>query len=257
MVAMMNTPQDGGEGRRPGRDPVVVFIHGLFHGAWCWERVTNELAARGVAAAAVELPYTSYDDDLAAVHAAIQAAAGPVVLVGHSLGGGLVCAAGHAANVERLGFLSAMVVDAGQPVAERLAKHGVRPEYQGGSTPELAAGMGLTPDGLVTIDPAVAAAVFFSDCTAADVELATSKLRPASPSSVTGLPGDEPWRTKPSHYVFCTADRALPLEAQQAFAAGLSGAASSLDSSHSPFWSRPAEVAEIITGWVADTRVGR
>ena len=255
-VTMMNKSQVGGAGPS-GRDPVVVLIHGLFHGAWCWERVISELAARGVAATAVELPYTSYDDDLAAVHAVIAASAGPVVLVGHSLGGGLVCAAGTAATVERLGFLSAMVVDAGQPVAERLAKHGVRPEYQGGSTPELAAGLGLTPDGLVTIDPAVAAAIFFSDCTAADVGLATSKLRPASPSSVTGLPGDEPWRTKPSHYIFCTADRALPLEAQQAFAAGLSGTTSSLDSSHSPFWSRAAEVAEIITRWVADTRAGR
>jgi pimeloyl-ACP methyl ester carboxylesterase len=240
-----------------GPDPVVVLVHGAFHGAWCWARLIRELAARGVAASAVELPYTSYDDDVAAVRGAIAAAAdGPVVLVGHSLGGGVVCAAGNAANVARLGFLSAMVVDAGQPVAERLAKHGVRPEYLAGATPELTAGIGPTPDGQLAVDPMVAAATFFSDCDAADTELAVSRLRPMSPSSMTGLPCDEPWRAKPSHYIFCTGDQALPLEAQQAFAAGLSGPTHNLDSSHSPFWNRPAEVAEIIGGWVAQTRAG-
>lgn len=233
-----------------------VLVHGAFHGAWCWERVIRELTARNVTATAVELPYTSYDDDVATVHAAIEAAGRPVALVGHSLGGGLVCAAGGTANVARLGFVSAMVVGAGQSVPERLAAGGVAPEYLGGATPELAAGMGVTPDGRVTIDPAAAAAAFFSDCTAADVEAAVTRLRPVSPSSMTGLPCDEPWRNKPSSYIFCTRDRALPLEAQQAFAAGLSGTTHSLDSSHSPFWSRPAEVAEIITGWLADPRVG-
>jgi pimeloyl-ACP methyl ester carboxylesterase len=237
-----------------GCDPVVLLVHGAFHGAWCWERLIAELAGRGVTATAVELPYTSYDNDLATVRAAIGAAGAPVVLVGHSLGGGLVCAAGDDPRVVRLGYLCAMVVDANQPVPERLAKHQVRPEHQGGSTPELAAGMGLTADGWVTVDPAVAAATFFSDCAPADVELAVARLRPASPSSMTGLPAGEPWRTKPAGYIFTTEDRALPLEDQQAFAAGLTGPAHTLDSSHSPFWNRPAEVAEIVAGWVADAR---
>jgi pimeloyl-ACP methyl ester carboxylesterase len=248
-VSPSRPPQPSGSGG--DRDPVVVFVHGAFHGAWCWQRVIGELAARGVGAMAVELPYTSYEDDLAAVRAAVETAGAPVVLVGHSLGGGLVCAAGDLPEVIHLGYLCAMVVDAGQPVPERLAKHGVRPEHQGGSTPELAAGMGATPDGWIAVDPAVAAATFFSDCTPADTELAVAQLRPASPSSMTGLPAAEPWRTKPASYIFTTADRALPLEDQEAFAAGLTGSTHTLDSSHSPFWSRPAEVAEIITTWVA------
>jgi pimeloyl-ACP methyl ester carboxylesterase len=237
-------------------DPVVVLVHGAFHGAWCWMRLIPELAARGVAASAVELPYTSYEDDVAAVRSVIKATAGPIVLVGHSLGGGVVCAAGTEENVVSLGSLAAMVVDAGQPVAERLAKHGVRPEYLGGARPEVTAGIGLTQDGELAVDPVAAGTTFFSDCDEADTELAVSQLRSMSVSSMSGVPDGEPWRVKPAHYIFCTADQALPLEIQQAFAAGLSGSTHNVNSSHSPFWNRPAEVAEIIAGWVTGVRAG-
>jgi pimeloyl-ACP methyl ester carboxylesterase len=193
-------------------EPSLVLVHGAFHGAWCWERVVRHLAGRRIAATAVELPYTSYEDDLAAVLGAISAASGPVILVGHSLGGGLVCAAGGHPGVYRLGFLSAMVVDARQAVPERLAKHGVRAEYRSGATPELAAGMSVTSGAQIAVDREVAAAAFYSDCAADDAAAAVSRLRPASVSSMTGLPQSEPWREKPSSYVFCLQDRALPLD---------------------------------------------
>jgi pimeloyl-ACP methyl ester carboxylesterase len=35
--------------------PTILFIHGGFHGAWCWSKVLAFLAARGVSAAALDL----------------------------------------------------------------------------------------------------------------------------------------------------------------------------------------------------------
>lgn len=232
--------------------PAVVLVHGAYHGAWCWERVVRELDGRGVPNHAVELPYTSYEDDEAAVREAIEAAAAPVVLVGHSLGGGLVCAAGDHPGVVKLGFVTAMVVGARESVPGYLERQGVRPEYRSGA-PDVVPGIRVNADGWMWTHPAVAATTFFGGCSDEDVAFGLARLRPASPSSMSGVPRGEPWRTKPSGYVFCTRDRAVPLEVQRAFAAELSGPTHELAASHSPMFSHPRELAEIIASWADGT----
>ena len=52
----------------------VVLVHGSWHGAWCWDQVVDELTREGVSSVAVELPFTSYDDDVAAARTAIESA---------------------------------------------------------------------------------------------------------------------------------------------------------------------------------------
>ena len=53
------------------------------------------------------------------------------------------------------------------------------------------------------------------------------------------------WQTVPSTYVICEQDRAVPPAVQQAMAAR-AGTVHRLESSHSPFFSRPDEVAEVV-----------
>jgi hypothetical protein len=62
----------------------IVLVHGAWHGAWCWDAVVRELADRGSAAVAVELPLTGYPDDIAAVRQAIGEAGDDVILCAHS-----------------------------------------------------------------------------------------------------------------------------------------------------------------------------
>ncbi|AJC53177.1 alpha/beta fold hydrolase [Streptomyces sp. 769] len=33
----------------------VVLVHGFWHGSWCWSRVVEQLAARGVTSVALDL----------------------------------------------------------------------------------------------------------------------------------------------------------------------------------------------------------
>ncbi len=102
-------------------NPAFLFVHGAWHGAWTWNKVTPLLAASGYASIAIDLPRdglnakypaafyqrpidpeaygtepspiagSSQDDANAATLAAVDQAAalgnGKVVLVGHSLGG--------------------------------------------------------------------------------------------------------------------------------------------------------------------------
>src|SRR5258708_36080347 len=83
-------------------DPMSTYmlIHGAMHGAWCWERVIPLLQSSGRAVIAPDLPGHGADRTpraavtlahyVACVGKLLEAAAEPVVLVGHSMGGMVV-----------------------------------------------------------------------------------------------------------------------------------------------------------------------
>ena len=53
----------------------------------------------------------------------------------------------------------------------------------------------------------------------------------------------------PRHYITCAHDRAIPLAAQEEMIAALPGTVvHAMDTSHSPFYSQPAQLAKIING---------
>jgi pimeloyl-ACP methyl ester carboxylesterase len=69
-----------------------VLVHGAFHGAWCWDRLTPELERLGHTAVAVDLPGCGDRLGEKASLASWRGALRDViedgdVLVGHSMGG--------------------------------------------------------------------------------------------------------------------------------------------------------------------------
>src|ERR1700683_978751 len=67
----------------------VVLVHGAFADGSGWEAVANMLKNDGYKVSVAQPPETSYAEDQKYTKAAIDAMGGPVVLVGHSYGGGL------------------------------------------------------------------------------------------------------------------------------------------------------------------------
>ena len=77
-----------------------VLIHGGCHGAWCWYKVVPALEKKGHSVIAPDLP--SHGRDKTPVYAVtfqayvdtvcdiLDAGRNPVVLVGHSMGGGII-----------------------------------------------------------------------------------------------------------------------------------------------------------------------
>src|SRR4051794_4806797 len=95
----------------------AVLVHGAWHGAWCWEKLTPLLDEASVPWQALDLPLSSLEDDAAAVHKVLDAIEGPAVLLGHSYGGAVISQAGDHPAVEHLVYLCAFALEAGESPA--------------------------------------------------------------------------------------------------------------------------------------------
>jgi hypothetical protein len=51
----------------PRRDSLVLFVHGAHLAGWCWLLVMERLGQMGIESHAIDLPFTGYADDVAAV----------------------------------------------------------------------------------------------------------------------------------------------------------------------------------------------
>ncbi|MDG1265550.1 MAG: alpha/beta hydrolase [Ilumatobacter sp.] len=236
----------------PPAPALVVFVHGAWHGAWCWSALQAELDQRGIASLAVDLPghgtsappIGGLHDDAAAVtslldHLAARDA-GRVALVGHSYGGAVISqAAAGRDDISHLTYLAAFALDEGESVLSCLGSLERRDV-------ELAAAMVPTTDGLATtLDPTKAAAALYGSCPPSAVRAALRRLGPQSMTSMTETTSGAPRQVIPSTYVVCTQDRAVHPAHQRTLAERCSEQ-HELDTDHSPFMSAVGPTADII-----------
>jgi pimeloyl-ACP methyl ester carboxylesterase len=225
------------------RAATIMLVHGAWHGSWCWEPVRQRLNEEGIATASVDNPsVTRPGSDLVTdgdnLRAALDAISGPVVLVGHSYAGAVITDAGTHSNVEHLVYLTAFALDAGESVMQN--------ELRGGEDMKL--GEYLLFDGdVVSVDPSRVVEFFYHDCAPEVADAAAARLEPMSLAAMAGVPRAVAWRDVPSTYVVCTDDRAIPVALQRSCAARI-GNVVELPTSHSPFLSRPDEVARVLAG---------
>jgi pimeloyl-ACP methyl ester carboxylesterase len=213
----------------------VVLVHGAFHGAWCWNLVVAELERLGVDVLAVELPFTGFDDDVDEVGRAIVELGPDAVVVAHSYGGLVVSTATYGrSDVARLVYVAAFMADEGEDAITII----------GTGDSKLLDALIIDED-IVSVDPLKAKGAFYGDLDDASAATAITQLRPLPVASVLGQQGPPGWKAIPSTYVVCTKDAALPPAAQRRMAARAS-LVLELPTDHSPFTTRPAELAEII-----------
>ena len=242
----------------------VVLVHGAFHGGWCWTKVVDGLTAAGIEVVAVDLPGHGVGDtrpigglhgDAAHVREVLLDTPGPIVLVGHSYGGAVITEAaaggpgGSAGpDVAHLVYLAAVVPDVGEGI--------------GGASADLdpaeLAAMNITESFVPSEDGAAVRvadhavrAIFYHDCSDADVAFAQARLSPQSTESFADILEGAAWREIPSTYVLCTDDRTVPPPVQRANAAR-TGAVVEMGTSHSPFFSEPQSVVDVLARLARD-----
>ena len=233
-----------------------VLVHGAWQAAFVWDEVKAQLEKQGHHVIAVELQGhgkdqsaladATLDNYVAKVTAAINSADGKVILVGHSLGGAIITqtATKVPGKIEKLVYIAGFVPPTGKSLND-LAKQDPNP----GITPEL---LVLPPDySTVTFaNPEVnIPELFLKDGSKQQKELLVKNLKP-EPTAPMGTPlqyDPKVFAGLDKYYVYTTQDRAISYVAQQQMvkAAGITKTFS-IEASHSPFVSKPAEVVTIL-----------
>lgn len=222
-----------------------ALVPGAWHGAWCLSVLTQELEALGHSAFAVELESDRADATLAelaqSVAAAVPDADEDVIVVGHSLNGVVIPLVAELRPLAALVFLAALVPRPGVSVNE---------EFETGSfrlTSGAGAGRATDPEGRTYwADRKRAIDLLYHDCGLSQAEAAAARLRPQGqraarePNPLTG------WPDVSSAYVLCTEDRMFDREFAGEMAARLDVKPVAIDSGHSPFLSRPRELATLL-----------
>jgi pimeloyl-ACP methyl ester carboxylesterase len=230
-----------------------VLIHGAWHGAWCWRRLTPLLERAGARVIAPDLPSMAGESTSAervtlaswARFAAdiVESQADPVVLVGHSRGGIVVSEAAELVpgRIRHLVYLSAYLLPAGASLAEEARR-------DAGSI--IAANMIPSATGITcTVRETAVREAFYGQCSEEEYQFAAARLSPeplkplVTPLTIT----DDRFGSVPRAYVETTRDRTVTLESQRRMQAALPCApVFTLDSDHSPFLSQPEALARIL-----------
>jgi pimeloyl-ACP methyl ester carboxylesterase len=249
-----------------------ILVHGGFHGAWCWDRLVPELAALGHEALALDLPGhgeraaerpSTYAERVAPI---VDAMRDGDVLVGHSGGGYDICLAYQlaAAKAGHLMFLAAGLPIEGKSVVEATGG-AVAEEDDARATKLMDDATGMLrfirplPDGTMEwISREGAREFFYHDCSEADADWAFSRLSPGiSPFPQEKLHLPRLWADQPPRsYIQCDEDRAKPHSMSDEVIRRLGVTPLRIAASHSPFLSKPRELAALMVQALDTVPVG-
>ena len=231
-----------------------ILVHGSWHGAWCWYKVVSRLEKLGHTVIAPDLPSLGRDRtpvnrvSLATwrkrVCDVVDSVPGPVVLVGHSRGGIVISevAEHRPERVQTLVYLCAFLLRDGECLTDVASSD---------ESSLVAPNMVVSEDKTSSVvRDDVLRDAFYGECSDDDFALARLCLQPeamvplVTPLKLTA----EKFGAVPRVYIECLRDRAMPIGLQRRMQANWPcQRVLTLDTDHSPFLSRPDELAGLLT----------
>ncbi len=222
------------------------LIHGAWHGGWCWKYLVPELQALGHAALTVDLPIDRRDAttiDYADAAADAFRAADDLVVVAHSMAGIVAPLVADRLPLAGIAYLCAVLRRPGMSLADDRAD-GVNGDI---SPPGFVGDYKSIGDGFSVVGSLAGAIdAFYQDCKPEDAAWAFSQLRRqqafwANPSPQRG------WPDLPVASILCSDDRVInPVWSRRVARDWLGVEAIAFPGDHSPFLSRPGELAMLL-----------
>ena len=220
-----------------------ILVHGGNHGAWCWDLLRPELEKRGHRTHAMDMPIDQAgihaDGYVAAVHAAVAGkAADDAYLVGHSMGGLIVPRVAAERPRARIIFLAAGFAHTSAAEQEENMAAIDGDLFQ----------RALIHDaqGRIMMSRENAIHAFYHDVPADLANWAYGKLRPQWVEGYANVPPIAPYPDRVAGIVATTEDAIVLAEPHAKLARQRFGMEPHwLPGSHSPFLSRPADLARV------------
>jgi pimeloyl-ACP methyl ester carboxylesterase len=220
-----------------GKPLTILLVHGAWADGSSWARVITRLQARALEVVSVQIPLTSFEDDVSTVRRALATEDGPLLLVAHSYGGGVITEVGNDPKVVGLVYIAAFAPDVGESMQSLLGT--VAPTQVGTQVKSDALGF-------LKVTEAGMANEVAQDLPAADTKLLFATQTPTSFKCLSGAVTVAAWKTRPRWYLVATADRIIPPVLQSRMAQTIEATTRSIESGHVVPLSKPGEVSDFI-----------
>jgi pimeloyl-ACP methyl ester carboxylesterase len=221
----------------------VVLVHGAWADGSCWRNVILPLQRQGLTVTCAPIPLTSLTADIADLHRVLERTTGPVVLVGHAYAGAVIAAA-KAEQVKALVYIAALAPDENETVAEVFYRADPHPE-----APKLA------PDahGFIWMPEEGFGRAVAHKVSADESRILAAIQRPIALKCIQEKAPAPGWRKKPSWFLIAEEDRMISPETQRFMAARLGATVRSCKVDHSPMYTEPDIVVDVILEAVRET----
>jgi pimeloyl-ACP methyl ester carboxylesterase len=229
-----------------------ILIHGSWHSAWNWHKVTPILEQQGHKVFAIDLPGMGRDktpiedvtmkSTVEKICQLIDSIEGKVVLVGHSKNGIMISqtAEYRPDRIEKLIYVAAYLIPNGKTQGEYSAQ-----DTEGVLKPYVTR---CESSKSHTLQPEIYKEGLYHDCEDHITELAKVLLghEPVESGLTTLKLTEQNYGSVPRYYIECTEDRAVtPFIQKKMYTETPCEKVYSLPTSHSPFFSRPKELSDL------------
>ncbi|MBF4571828.1 alpha/beta hydrolase [Herbiconiux sp. VKM Ac-1786] len=189
--------------------PTVVLVHGAFAESASWSGVIEKLLADGFPVIALANPLRGVAFDAGYLRDVLGDVSGDIVLVGHSYGGSVI-SNGATDAVKALVFIGAFAPEAGESAAQLSGK------YEGGSLGDTLTAVPLAEGGndLYIVQDKYHGQ-FAADSSAEVAAVMAVTQRPITEAALNEPSGEPAWKTRPSWFLFGSADKNIPAEAHR------------------------------------------
>ena len=218
------------------QNSTIILVHGAWADGYCWSNIILPLEQRGLKVICAPIPLTSLSNDTAALSWALERTSGPVVLVGHAYSGAVIAAV-RDDRVNSLVYIAALAPDEGETVAKVFYR----------DTPSLEQPK-MVPDshGLVWMPDDAFRRALAHKASLDQTRIATAVQRPIAVQCIQEPAPTPLWKSKPSWFLIAEEDRMINPKTQHFMAARMGATVRSHRVDHTPMYSEPGVVVEVI-----------
>ena len=218
------------------QNSAVVLVHGAWADGSSWKDVILPLERQGLKVICAPIPLSSLSNDVSALTRALERASGSLVLVGHAYGGAVIGAI-REERVRSFVYIAALAPDEGETVAQMFYRDESHPE-----APKLA------PDkhDFIWMPEDWFARAVAHKASADQTAIMAAVQRPISVQCIQENAPAPGWKAKPSWFLLAEEDRMINPKTQRFMAGRMGAKVRSSRVDHSPMYSAPDLVIDVI-----------